>query len=96
MRRWFFCLIALMATPVSAQWLEKTVYLPDSFAAPANPNRIFYNPNNNTVFIFGSNSPLICVLDGTTNRKIASIQLPENAGNFSYNPVDNKLYIPER
>ncbi|MCL6466235.1 MAG: hypothetical protein K6T77_05725 [candidate division WOR-3 bacterium] len=93
MRRWFFCLIALMATPVSAQWLEKTVYLPDSFAAPANPNRIFYNPNNNTVFIFGSNSPLICVLDGTTNRKIASIQLPDNAGNFSYNPVDNKLYI---
>ncbi|NPV14381.1 hypothetical protein HPY86_05565 [candidate division WOR-3 bacterium] len=94
MRRWFlFCLVALMATPVSAQWLERTVYLPDSFAGPAYPNRIFYNPNNNTVFIFGDGISQICVLDGTTNRKIALIQLPGPAGNFTYNPVDNKLYI---
>jgi YVTN family beta-propeller protein len=93
MRRWLFCLVALMATPVSAPWLEKTVYLPDSFPSPAYPNRIFYNPNNNTVFIFGNNSSQICVLDGATNRKIASIQLPGTAGKFSYNPGDNKLYI---
>ncbi len=94
MRRWFlFCLVALLATPVSAQWLERTIYLPDSFAGPAYPSRIFYNPNNNTVFIFGNVCSEICVLDGTTNRKIARIELPNYAENFTYNSVDNKLYI---
>jgi len=96
MRRWFFCLVALMATTVSAPWLEKTVYLPDSFPSPAHPDRIFYNPNNNTVFIFGSNSSQICVLDGATNRKIASIQLPGPAGKFSYNPIEDSVPIGGR
>ena len=88
----FFSVIATVAT---AQWLEKTIYLPDSFGGPARPNRIFYHSANNTVFIFGYHHSAILVLDGVTHRKIARIDLPDDAGNFCYNPQENKLYVTE-
>lgn len=86
----FFVVIATAAT---AQWLEKTIFLPDSFGGPARPDRIFYHSANNTVFVFGYQDPAILVLDGVTHRKIARIDLPGDAGNFCYNPEENKLYV---
>ncbi|MEO0019151.1 MAG: hypothetical protein ABIK47_00730 [candidate division WOR-3 bacterium] len=86
-------LVLICTAIVFAQWLEKTIYLPDSFGGPISPERIFYHAANNTVFVFGYHDPAILVLDGVTHRKIARIDLPGYAGNFSYNPEENKLYV---
>ncbi|MGQ9708230.1 MAG: hypothetical protein ACUVUR_05085 [bacterium] len=45
-----------------SQVIERTLYLPDSIGSPEAPDRIFYNPGTNTVFILGD-EPVICVLD---------------------------------
>lgn len=84
--------VLVLATVVSGQWLETSIFLPDSVGGPVNPERIFYNPGNNNVFIFGAD-PTVLVLDGNTGRKIGRIDLRQSAGGFCYNYRENKIYV---
>ncbi len=77
---------------LSAQWLERYIYLPDSLGGPQGPGRIFYNPRNNNVFILGDD-PVVLVFDGVSDRKIARIELPDYPAGFCYHPQANKLYV---
>jgi len=91
MRQWLL-FVLFFSLRLSAQWLETTIYLPDSLGGPNSPSRIFYNPNNNTVFIFGEDRAVL-VLDGVTQRKIARLDLPGSPRGFCYNPQENKIYV---
>ncbi|MGC8797837.1 MAG: YncE family protein [candidate division WOR-3 bacterium] len=91
MARVGLCLLVI-ATAVSAQWLETIVYLPDTLNETAEPMRIFYNPGNNNLFIFGSGRTVL-VLDGVTGRKIARVELPGSYSDFCYNPRENRIYL---
>ncbi|MCX7731958.1 MAG: hypothetical protein N2248_02195 [candidate division WOR-3 bacterium] len=83
---------ALLVSILTAQWLERYIYLGDSLNGPYAPDRIFYNPGNNNVFVFGD-GPVVLVFDGVSGRKIARIDLPAYPAGFCYHPQANKLYV---
>lgn len=57
---------------LSAQWLETTIYLPDSLSGIAYPLVFTYNPTNNKIYV-GGDGDYVIVIDGATNQKIAKI-----------------------
>ena len=44
-----------------AQWLEETIYLPDSFGGMLNPQCLLYDSANNTIYVGGANGN--CVIE---------------------------------
>jgi len=86
-----------LAGALYGQRLETTIWLPDSNSGMLHPGCMVRNSVNNTIFV-GSESPYtdecIAVIDGTTNRKLARIQLSPGscAGALCYNPTNNKVY----
>ncbi len=83
---------ALLVSILTAQWLERYIYFGDSLNGPYAPDRIFYNPGNNNVFVFGDDWGVL-VFDGVSGRKIARIDLPDYPAGFCYHPQANKLYV---
>jgi YVTN family beta-propeller protein len=83
-----------------AQWLEKTLYLPDSLCGVTGPSLVVHNSVNNKVYVTGKYGAFtrngrdcwIVVLDGATNRRIARIAVPSEVGSLAYNATDNKVY----
>jgi YVTN family beta-propeller protein len=76
-----------------SQWLEKTIYLPDSFGRFTSLTGFVYHSTNNTLYVAG-NSDGNCVLaiDGATNQKIARIPTVSAGSALCTNPTENKIY----
>ncbi len=83
--------ICLLAVTASGQWLETTIYLPDSLSGLANPGSLTWNTANNTVYV-GGYSPCVFAIDGHTDKKIARIPAGSNVAALCYNPNGNKVY----
>ena len=64
----FCCLSA-----VSGQWLETTIYLPDSLGGLTHPQCLVYNTTNNTIYVGGQYGDCVIAIDGATNQRIARI-----------------------
>jgi len=43
--------VACLLSPLSAQWLEKTIYLPDSFGGMKAPQCLVYDSASNTIYV---------------------------------------------
>ena len=61
-------LIACIASVASGQWVEKTVFIPDSLSVLSNPGTMLYNWGNNFLFVGGDNG--VAVFDGVTDQLI--------------------------
>lgn len=82
------CLVSL----VSGQWLEKTVYLPDSLCAVPGPQYVVYNRTNQTAYVAGRGLAVVA-LAGSTGRREAVIETGVYADAISCDPALNKVYV---
>jgi YVTN family beta-propeller protein len=76
----------------SAQWVETTLYLPDTFGGLRMPNCFAYDWADNTVFVAGESTRTILVLDAHDGRRLARIPFEGNIRALCYNSVSNKVY----
>jgi len=81
-------LILLAVSLAPAQWLESTIYLPDS----SFPYALCYNPTNNKVYCANYYGDSVTVIDGATNGVITTVAVGGNPNALCYNPTDNKVY----
>ena len=75
-----------------SQWLEKTLYLPDSFGGMTNPQCLAYDSANNTIYVGGEYGNCVLAIDGATNHRIARIPADSNGVALCYNPANRKVY----
>jgi len=81
-------LICLLPTSSSGQWLETTIYLPDSFGGMTRPQCFTYNTTANTVYVGGGAGSCVIAIDGTTNQKIARVPTGSCVTDMCYNPQE--------
>ena len=86
------CLLAgLFALPARAQWLETTIYLPDTMTCLNNPTALVWNPANNQVYVGGASQYVIAV-DVATNQKVARIGVQNTAVDFAVDATRNRIW----
>jgi YVTN family beta-propeller protein len=81
-----------LCTILSAQWLETTIYVPDSLFGVLYPRVFTYNANNNTIYVGGEAGDCVIAIDGQTNQKIARIPAGSNIYALCWNSTNNKVY----
>jgi YVTN family beta-propeller protein len=86
-----FVLAGLCASPARAQWLETTIYLPDSLSGLSSPSHLVYNPTNHLVYVGGANRYVIAV-DPATSQKVARIPIQSDVQAFACDAAANKVY----
>jgi len=79
-----------------SQWLETTIYVPDSFAGVVEPQAITHNATNNMIYVGGRYGECVVVIDGETNQRIAKIPAGKNIYSLNWNPRNNKVYSANR
>ena len=84
------CLVLLVVSFASGQWVETSILLPDSLGSLYGPMQLAYNAANNRVYVGGNSGVL--VVDGTTNQRLDLIRTGSAAGALCYVPQSNKVY----
>ncbi|MEO0114131.1 MAG: YncE family protein [candidate division WOR-3 bacterium] len=87
-------------TSFTAQWLETTIFVPDSFCGIIYPKAFAYNITNNKIYVGGKKGDCVIVIDGETNEKIAKIMTGSRiytsdwneANHLVWNATNNKVY----
>ncbi|MCK4252773.1 hypothetical protein KAX97_15105, partial [candidate division WOR-3 bacterium] len=82
----------LLPLLLSGQWLETTIYVPDSLCGVHNPQAFTYNETNNTIYVGGYNGDCVIAIDGATNEKIARIPAGGDIQALCWNSINNKIY----
>ncbi len=80
---------------VHSQWLETTIYVPDSLCGILNPHAFTYNATNNKIYVGGEYGDNVIVIDGATNEKTARIPAGAVGAGISslcWNSTNNKVY----
>jgi len=85
-------LLLLLPLFASAQWLETTIYVPDSLCGIHSPQAFTYNETNNTIYVGGYSGDCVIAIDGATNEKIARIPAGEDIKALCWNSTNNKVY----
>jgi YVTN family beta-propeller protein len=85
-------LCSLFPASLYSQWLETTIYVPDSLCGIINPQVFTYNATNNKIYVGGEYGDCLIVIDGLTNQKIAKIPAGSSIKALCYNSTDNKVY----
>ena len=60
--------VCCLLSAVHGQWLERTIYLPDSFGGLGSPSCLVYDSANNTIYVGGLYGS-VPVIDGATDQK---------------------------
>ena len=81
-----------VVSPISAQWIETNIYVPDSLCGALDPNSLTYNSTNNKIYVGGEYGDYLIVIDGISNQKITRIPIKPYVTALSYNPINNKVY----
>jgi YVTN family beta-propeller protein len=88
----FYTIIFLFLTNnLKAEYLEKTIWLPDDFGGVYYPSVTVFNPNNNKIYVAGSNNR-ICIINGTTHQRCGAVNVGKGTHFLSYNSISNKIY----
>ncbi len=96
------CVCLLGPSSAAGQWLEETIYLPDSLSGVVFPSVITCSPVSNKVYVSGMHMDgyrrfgadcWVVVLDGTSDRIIGRIPVPTEVTAICYNATDNKVYV---
>jgi len=86
-RRFCLLLVAICALGFG-QWLETTIYLPDS----SGPAALCYNSTNNKVYSANNWSNSVTIIDGATNSVITTVAAGSGPIALGYNTTNNKIY----
>jgi DNA-binding beta-propeller fold protein YncE len=84
--------VLLLATLASGQWLGEKLSLLDTLRIPAGDQSLAYNRRNHTVYLSGSGSDSVLVIDADNCRVAEWIAVGRGVEAMCYNPTDNKLY----
>lgn len=84
-------IILSLSTTLWGQWLEETIYIPDSLSGITCPICLTYNSTNNKIYVGGEGNCVI-VIDGATNEKIAKIPVGDYPYALVWNSTNNKVY----
>jgi YVTN family beta-propeller protein len=87
----FTFLCSLLLALLFSQWLETTIYL-DSLSGMAYPQAFTYNATNNKIYVSGKYGNCVIVIDGATNRVIATIPVGDGPCALVWNSTNNKVY----
>ena len=82
----------LLPASLFSQWLETTIYLPDSLSGMVYPQAFTYNATNNKIYVGGYYGNCVIVIDGETNQEIAKIPAGEDIHSLCWNSTNNKIY----
>ncbi len=85
-------LLAVAVAAASGQWLEATVFIPDTFGGLRQPNCLAYDSADNRVFVAGESTRTILVLDGKDGHRLGRIPFRADVRALCYNPKSNKIY----
>jgi len=89
----FLTVLSLFFSPaLYCQWLETTIYIPDSLSGILFPRAFTYNATNNKIYVGGAYGDCVIVIDGATNQKIAKIPAGSYITALCWNQTDNKVY----
>ena len=83
--------LILAVSAVSGQYVEATIYLPDSLSGLDNVNSLLFHSPNNTIYVGGDDYFLIA-FDAQTNAKLAKVGLGEGPHLFCSDAPGNKVY----
>lgn len=93
----FMCALALgslLASPLSAQYLETTIKLPDTLGWLSFPWSLAHNPQNNKVYVGCDDG--ILIIDGSTNQRLARIKLTGGrVHSLCYSPQNNRVFCAD-
>ena len=87
----FYVLIFFSINNLRAEYLEKTIWLPDNFGGVHYPSVTVFNSNNNKIYVAGSNNR-ISIINGTTHQRCGAVNIGEGTHFLSYNSIENKIY----
>jgi len=88
----FYTIIFLFLTNnLKAEYLEKTIWLPDNFGGVYYPSVTVFNSNNNKIYVAGSNDR-ICIINGITHQRCGAVNIGKGTHFLSYNSISNKIY----
>jgi len=82
----------VLASLASGQWLGEKLSLLDPFGIPAGYQNLAYNRRTHTVYVSGSLTDSILVIDADRCKSIARVGVGRPVGAMCYNPAENKLY----
>jgi YVTN family beta-propeller protein len=85
-------LLAVVVAAASGQWLETTIPVPDTFGGIAMPNQLAYDSAGNHVYVAGTVTRNIFVLDATNGRRLARIPFEGDIRALCYSSASNKMY----
>ncbi len=86
-----FVVLAVLLSTASAQWLEKTIVLSDSFGDMW-PNAVYYVPGSNCVYVAGDDG--VIVVDAATHARVARMDM-DHPMFMAIDSHDNKIYMGE-
>ncbi|MBM3314913.1 YncE family protein, partial [candidate division WOR-3 bacterium] len=84
------CCICFLLRTAGAQWLETTIWLPDSLGGIEHPWAVYYVPPSNCVYVCGEEGVL--VVDCATIARVARFDLSEPSL-LAFDSRDNKVYL---
>jgi hypothetical protein len=71
-------LLVVVVSAASGQWLEATVFIPDSLGGLRFPSRLVYDSADNRVFVAGESTRTLFAFDATDGHGEARIPLGAN------------------
>jgi len=85
-------LCLLLPLLLFSQWLETTIYVPDSLFGVSWPQAFTYNATNNKIYVGGGNGNCVIAIDGETDEKIVKIPAGSDIWALVWNATNNKVY----
>ncbi len=82
----------VLAGLASGQWLGEKLSLLDTLGIPAGDQCLAYNRRTHTVYVSGSLTDSILVVDAGRCKSIARVGVGRPVRAMCYNPAENKLY----
>ena len=78
------------------QWLETTIWLPDSLAGQGWPSRLAYDSVSNAVYACGYLDDPVLAIDAATGARAARVPVGWEASDLCVNPLNQKVYSASR
>ena len=84
--------VGCMLSAASAQWLDTTLYVPDSTYGLTQVTCAVYDSTGNSVYVAGDFGRHVLEIDGTTHEKVGRISVPGEVRSLCWNSRDDKIY----
>jgi len=82
----------LLAGAAQGQYLETTIYLPDSLGGMRSPRVFAYSASSDVVYVGGDGGECVIAMDARTGERIARIPAGLNIAAVCWNSTNNKVY----